>query len=154
LITNKKLMRTQLDDTLKQFHSLLKTTRPAKGWIRALRDALGMSARQLGQRMGVTQQRITRIEKEELTGGLTLNTLQRIADATNTTLVYGFVPKKSLESIVKNQAFSSVLKHTNRVKHSMSLEGQTPSDKKYKQLLELEAEALINRYPSKIWDTD
>jgi len=149
-----KLVRQQLDETLKQFTTLLNIHRPSKGWIRALRDALGMSARQLGDRIGVSQQRITAIEREELNDTLTLNTLKRIAQSTSTTFVYGFIPKKSLEEIVKRQAISSISRETNRVTHSMRLEGQAPSDKNLNQLIELEADDLINNHPSKVWDSD
>lgn len=41
---------------------------PVKGWIRAIREALGMSGRQLAQRLKVSQPRIPRLEQDELTG--------------------------------------------------------------------------------------
>jgi len=104
--------------------------------------------------MRVTQQRVTTIESEELLGSLTLNTLRRVGEATNTTFVYGFVPNTSLESTVKSQAIKGILNRSMRTKHSMNLEGQLPNDKTYEQLVELEAEELINHHPSKIWDME
>ena len=104
-----KLIRKQLENTVRTLTPLKKINRPSKGWVRSIRNALGMSARQLGARIGITQQRVTAIEKEELAGTLTLNTLERIAEATNTKLVYGFIPKDSFESTIKKQSLSYVL---------------------------------------------
>ncbi len=47
-IDNKKLILEQLNTTLKRFSAIKSVNPPRKGWIRAIRDALGISTRQLG----------------------------------------------------------------------------------------------------------
>ena len=42
-----------------------------------------MTARQLGQRLGVSQPRVTAIEKAEAEGALTLQSLEKAANALN-----------------------------------------------------------------------
>jgi len=100
----KKLIREQLDVSLQRLSPLLGVMAPPKGWIRAIRDALGMTARQLGNRLGVAQQAVARIEKEEMAGSVTIKTMRRIAECLDCVFVYGFVPRKSLEETVVRQA--------------------------------------------------
>lgn len=73
---------------------------PSGGWVRAVRQSLGMTMRQLGARMGVSPSRIARIEHDELTGATTLKVLRQAAVAMNCTLVHALVPTASLTQIV------------------------------------------------------
>jgi len=151
--TKNQLIRTQLTQSLTAFQSASQVHRPVKGWIKALRNALGMSARQLGERMGVTQQRVNAIESEESMDSLTLHTLKKVAEATHTHFVYGFAPKTDLDTIVKHQAELYLKDHLNRVKHSMSLEGQSLTESEWHHWLNNEIRTLLETTPSKIWDT-
>jgi len=72
----KKLAREQLDETMKGFESLKAMSAPRKGWIRAIRDTVGMTGGQLAKRLKVNQQRVARIEQDEVLGKVTLNTMQ------------------------------------------------------------------------------
>lgn len=146
------LIRQQLDAVLIRFRDVAGISRPAKGWIRAIRHALGMTAAQLGKRSGMTQQRISAIEREELTGTLTLNTMYKIAEATETQLVYAFVPKGDLDKIVMAQARRYAESRLMRVKHSMSLEGQSPTPAEWERLLVLEIDEVLRTHVSALWD--
>ena len=58
----------QLDRRFADIESLAgKAQRPPRGWIRAIRQALGMTTGQLAQRMGVKQPRVVELEKSEST---------------------------------------------------------------------------------------
>jgi predicted DNA-binding mobile mystery protein A len=149
-----KLIRSQLDMTLDRFRPLLQINIPKSGWIQALRAALSMSTRQLGNRLSVSQQRAAAIEKEELRGNLTLKTLRKVAEATNTVFVYGFVPKDSLEATVQKQAQEHIQNKQKRVNHTMNLEDQSVSSEEYKHYLQLEAEELLHKNPSIIWEEE
>ena len=91
----------QLDTTLKRFRLLLDTRMPQKGWIRAIRDALGMNGRQLANRLNVTRQRVDQIENDELKGSATIRSMRRIAECLDCAFVYAFVPRTSLQQIVQ-----------------------------------------------------
>jgi predicted DNA-binding mobile mystery protein A len=97
---------------------------PPRGWARAIRDALGMTTRQLARRMGVAPSRVTAIEKAEATGAITLRTLRETAEAMECHLVYAFVPSKPLDDIVREQAERKVGDELARIAHSMRLEDQ------------------------------
>jgi len=102
------LVRQQLDKTLTRFDSVIDLAPPSKGWVRAVRNALGMSGRQLARRLGLTQQSVARMEKDEIAGALTVKTLRRVAESLDCVLVYGIVPRESLDSIVHDRARSIV----------------------------------------------
>jgi predicted DNA-binding mobile mystery protein A len=97
---------------------------PPKGWIKAIRESLGMTARQLGARMGVAPSRIPVIEKAEITGATTLRTLRQAATAMNCTFVYAFVPVEPLDTIVRERAMQKARREVARLDHTMRLENQ------------------------------
>lgn len=151
---HKKLILEQLDATLKRFSALKAVNPPPKGWIRAIRDALGLSTRQLGDRLGVNKSRITRIEQDEVGGSVTLKTMRRVADALDCVLVYGFVPRKTLEDILRNQAMQVAKKRMSRVAHTMFLEDQGLSEGEQKKAFETAVDELIRTRPKSLWEVD
>src|SRR6187402_1933212 len=52
---------------------------PPRGWLRAIREAIGMTAEQLASRREVATSRIYALEKAEVTGATTLNSLREAA---------------------------------------------------------------------------
>lgn len=124
--------------------------RPLLGWVKTLRNALGMTSSQLAKRMNVSQSRISQIESAEIEGTLTLSKLDETAKALNCKLVYFLIPEKNLDDIVKEQAIKSVIERNKSVSHSMGLENQ--SVEKAQDFIEAEAEALIFEESSKIWE--
>jgi predicted DNA-binding mobile mystery protein A len=97
---------------------------PSKGWIRAIRDALGMSSKQLARRVSLRSQSIDDWEKAEANGSIQLKTLSRAADALDCTLVYALIPKTSLEDVVQSRARKIAIRELKRVSHTMKLENQ------------------------------
>src|SRR5712691_2747201 len=93
-----------LDKRFAALRPLAKISRPAKGWLRAVRDALGMTTAQFGRRLGVSQPRIVELEQSEVSGTVTLNTLQRAAEALGCRLVYALVPDRPLAETVRERA--------------------------------------------------
>jgi len=149
----KKIIREQLDDTLSRFSSIASVNRPMKGWIRAIRDALGMNMRQFADRLGVSKSRIPRIEQDEITGSLTLKTMNRVADTLDCVFVYGFVPRISLDDTVKKQASIVVERRMNRLMHTMNLEAQGLSSKNAKKAFNNMVVEIIDS-PSVLWQKD
>ncbi len=150
--TNNKLIREQLHTTLVRFQPLLDISIPPKGWIRAIRNALGMSGRQLAERIGVTKQRASFLEKQEIDGSATLKTMQKTAESLDCVFVYGLVPRKSLEEIVRNQAKKVAVKRLTRASHTMSLEDQALGKEENKEILSKMIEEILDVLPSNLWD--
>ncbi len=119
--------------------------RPPKGWIVAIRDALGMSVRDLGSRMGTSGQRASRLEHDELSGAIQLSSLERAATAMNCRLVYLLVPNEPLEDMVRRQARKKAAVVLGPVANSMRLEDQAVPDHVIAEQLDDLAAALIDR---------
>ena len=128
-VKNSDLARSRLDDRLKDFPSPGESLRPLKGWIRAIRDALGMSSSELASRMGVRQQTISGIERSELHHTIQLKTLERAANAMDCRLVYALVPNTTLKETVEAQATQKAAQHFEAIVHHGRLEDQSVSDK-------------------------
>ena len=151
-MNNKKLIREQLDVSLQRFSPLLNVPAPQKGWIRAIRHALGMTAKQLANRLGVAQQAVARIEKEELVGSVTIKTMRRIAERLDCVFVYGFVPRTSLEETVARQAKKVAAQRLAQASQTMSLENQALSRRENEQALSDLVDELIRTLPSNLWN--
>jgi predicted DNA-binding mobile mystery protein A len=146
----KALARQQLD---RRFAALRKTsdfTRPPRGWIKAVREALGMSTTQLAKRLHVTQTRVSQMEKAETESAIRLQTLRQVAEALDCTLVYALVPNKPLEEMVRDRAAQIADLQLARTNHTMRLENQalgSPAltaarERLIRQLIEGEARRL------------
>lgn len=151
---NYEAARRHLDERFAQMGSSNLFTRPLKGWIRAIRDALGMSTTQLAKRLGVPQSRVVAIEKGEVSGTLTLNTLYRVADALNCEVVYALVPKggSTLMQTVEFRAYDKAKAIMEQTTHTMSLEEQSVKGKELGEQFKRLASRILRESPRKLWD--
>ena len=138
---DKHLARKSLDRCFSTLSPLHTIKPPSKGWIRAIRDAIGLTSAQLAKRMHVSQPRITALEHAEMNGSVTLATLEKAASALDCTLVYTFIPHKTLDNIVFDRARMKANKMIERIHNTMTLESQNLDQQ---SLLE-ERDALITR---------
>jgi predicted DNA-binding mobile mystery protein A len=148
----KQLVRQQLDNNLRTFTPLNNIAPPLKGWIRAIKDALGMNGRQLADRMGEHRSRTKQIEQQELTGSITITTMRRTAAALDCQFVCGFVPKTSLEETVRARAKKVAAKRLSEANQTMALESQSLTDEENKQVLSELTDELVDTMPSSLWD--
>ncbi len=146
--------RKQLDKRLDLLRDLKAHTRPSRGWIKAIREALGLTSAQLGTRMGVSQPRILDIEKSEKSGSITLDTLERAANAMDCKLVYAIVPKKPLQEVVENRAHALAKKQMQITGHNMALEAQSVLADDEKEQLEIMIRKIIEKAGSNLWADD
>jgi len=151
-MNKKKLIREQLDTSLQRFRPLMDITAPPKGWIRAIRNALGMTARQLSERLGVSQQSVARIEKEEMPGAVTIKTMRRIADSLDCVFVYGFVPRTSMKDTISHQAKQVAARQLSKASQTMSLENQALSKEENERAVSDLVDDLIRTLPSNLWN--
>lgn len=141
--------RVRLDERLAQFGLADRYQPPARGWIRAIRDALGMTAAQLGARLGVRQPSIAGLERSEERGSIELATLRRVAEALDCTLVYAFIPNQPLESTVRRRARAFLRLRRQPVEHSMLLEDQRVGETITDAHVD---EVLRDTNPRRFWD--
>jgi len=125
---NRKLARKRLDDRFESFRSIDRFAPPRYGWIRAIRNALGMTGSQLAHRMGVTRQRVSQLERAEQLGSVPLNTLRKAAEAMDCALIYAIVPRRELRDTVNERARERAIRELDYVRQTMALEDQAVSD--------------------------
>ena len=125
---------------------------PPFGWIRAIRDALGMTPTQLAKRMGVARPRVHELEKAEKTDATTLKSLRQAAEAMDCTLVYAFVPNGSLEDIVEKRARRLADERLLRLEHTMRLENQTPGQADLADERQRLRQDILSGPTRKLWD--
>lgn len=153
---SRKLTKTQrksLDEKLSSFAIAKTVIRPKSGWIKAIRESLGMTTAQLAKRMGIQQSGVTLLEQRESLKTVSLETLERAAQSLNCRLIYALVPDESLEKIVDDQAHlaaQEILQHT---LHTMALESQTVGqDESSLHLQELITE-IKTKLDQRLWGT-
>jgi predicted DNA-binding mobile mystery protein A len=147
-----RLARKHLERRLAPWRNTSDLARPARGWVRAIREALGMSSAQLGRRIGVSQSRVTRIEKDEARDVLTLGTLRRVAEGLNCTLVYALVPSAPLENMLRERACALVDERLARTQHSMKLENQALEASDLQTERERLVEEMLGSYLRRLWN--
>lgn len=150
--TRKRLILTQLEITLDRLACLRIVQRPAKGWLQAVREALGMSGRQFAQRLGVSPPWVTNLEKKELTGSVTIKAMRQAAEAMDCVFVYALMPRETLSATLRKRAEILARKRLAYVSHTMLLEDQQLSVSEQKKAFESEVETLLRDMPKELWD--
>jgi predicted DNA-binding mobile mystery protein A len=120
---------------------------PKQGWISAVRQALGMTAKQLAERVGLSQPRIAKMELNE--NNLKISTMKKIAEGLDCDFVYGFVPKSSLQETINRQARKKAEAILSNVNTNMALEDQFADDP---NILTDVADEMIAKNIKRIWD--
>ena len=104
--------------------------RPVHGWLRAIRESTALTQAGVATKLGLSRQSYAALETSEARGAISLNSLQRAADAMDCEVVYFLVPRPGVAD-----TFSALAAHHDpdrahlvATEHSMSLEGQAVGD--------------------------
>ncbi|MEE9355707.1 MAG: mobile mystery protein A [Methylococcaceae bacterium] len=124
------------------------------GWLRMVRNALGMTGAQLAKRLGVTKARISKAEQDELTGSVTLKTMQNMAAAMNCRFVYAVVPDNKVEEIIKKRAYQKASEQIKSASTQMALEAQSLNDKQLEFAVDELASEIVKKMPSDLWNDE
>ena len=127
MTSTRNLMRKHLDRRLAQLQPVVSmAAQPQTGWIRSIRQSLGMTATQLAQ---------------------------RVAEALNCRLVYAFVPKEPLEQVVRKRARVVAAERLAGVEHTMRLENQGTSAEAQDERLNEATDFLAEHADGSLWAT-
>ena len=148
----KNIVRDQYQSKINQLIGLKKISRPKEGWIRTLRKALGMSSPQLAVRLNISKSQVTQMERMELEDRITLRQLRRVAESLDCDLMYAFVPRKSLEEMLRERATLKAQALVYKTDVQMKLEAQQLTDDKLHDQIEHEVERLLKEMPRDLWD--
>ncbi len=141
----------QLDANLSRWRRADLPQRPPSGWIKAVREGLGIAATHLAARLGVTTSTVTRLETSEAEDTISLATLRRAAEALGCELHYALVPKQSLADTLENRALALARQQMAAVSHTMALEAQTTSRETVEAQTRALAENLLKGSRRALW---
>jgi len=146
-----ELKLRQLDATLARWRAAELPARPPSGWLKAIREALGMSATQLAKRLGVVTSTVTRLETSEADDTISLATLRRAAEELDCELRYVLVPRQSLADTLATRANQLARERMAGVAHSMALEAQSTSNETVADQTRALADSLLQGPRRELW---
>ena len=150
----KELRLAQMDAVLQDAASHSLAQRPPAGWLRSIREALGMTSAALAARLEITASGLRKLEQAEATDAITLGTLRRVAEALDCELQYTLVPRQPLREMRRQQALRLAQQWQQRAGRTMALEAQpidSPS-KGAQQRLEAMAQEILRTSGTRLWD--
>lgn len=148
-----KLILEQVDKRLQELILLDSLVIPHEGWIYSIRNALGMSLRQLGKRLNITAQSVKEIEEREKNGTVSLAVLRQVGAALDMKLVYGLIPQAgSLEKMIENRAKEIAEEIVRRTSASMVLEDQGNTETRLRKAIQEKTAELKHEMPRYLWD--
>lgn len=126
---------------------------PKSGWIATIRKTLGMSGAELGRRIDLKRGRISQVEKAESDGGVTLKTMEKMAEGLGCRFVYAIIPEDGdLEDVIKVQARKKAKQTVERAATHMALEQQSIGYEKNLTEIERLADELARTQPPGFWN--
>ncbi len=152
-MSRKTLQIQQLDGKMRQIAHLQNIAVPATGWIMAVRLALGISARQLGNKLSITRQGVHDRESREIDGSITIKSLREVAKSLDMKLVYGFVPEDgTLDALIEKKARELARQIVMRTSNTMKLEAQENTPERIEHAIEEQIDAIKREMPKTLWD--
>ncbi len=146
-----QLKLRQLDAALTCWRSADLPSRPSSGWLKAIREALGMTATHLAGRLGVRTSTVTRLETSEAEDTISLGTLRRAAEALGCELHYALVPQRSLSDTLQARANSVAREQMAAISHTMGLEAQATSAQALDEQTRALAQSLLKGSRRVLW---
>jgi transcriptional regulator with XRE-family HTH domain len=98
-------LRRELDEALLPFRLARRRRGFKEGWLRSIRQAVGVPVDEVARRLGVCRWEVYRLEESEKNSRIMLATLSRAAKGLGCELVYALAPKEgTLEEMAAEQS--------------------------------------------------
>jgi len=145
------LQLQQMDALLASWKATQLSARPRSGWVRAIRESLGMSAAAFARRLGMSHAGVRKLESAEASDAITLASLRKLAEALDCELQYALVPRTSLKQYVQDRAEAIARERLRPISHSMALEDQAVQGPLDKLQLEFAVKDLLEGSRRELW---
>ena len=145
------LQLQQLHNQLSIWKACALSPRPGSGWVRAIRESVGMSAAAFARRLGMSHAGVRKLEISEASDAITLASLRKLAAALDCELQYALVPRTSLKEMVQRQAETVARERLLPIAQSMALEDQAVEDSLHKLQLAMTAKTLLDGSRRELW---
>jgi len=101
-------LRRELDEALLPFRLARRRRGFKEGWLRSIRQAVGVPVDEVARRLGVCRWEVYRLEESEKNSRIMLATLSRAAKGLGCELVYALIPKEgALEDLAAEERAAS-----------------------------------------------
>lgn len=145
------LQLEQIDALLASWRGAQLSARPRTGWVRAIRESLGMSAAAFARRLGMTHAGVRKLESAEASDVITLASLRKLAQALDCELHYALVPRTSLKQQKHDRAKAVASERLRPMSHSMALEDQAVQEPLNQRQLEMTVKELLEGSGRELW---
>ncbi len=145
------LQLQQIESQLAVWKAAPLAVRPRAGWVRAIRESLGMSASALARRLGISPAGVRKLEGAEASDAITLASLRKLAQALDCELHYALVPRTTLSQQLRERAERVAQARLQPVMHSMALEDQAVHEPISQLQLEFAVKALLDGSRRELW---
>ena len=111
-----------------------------------------MSAAQLADRLNVSRAAVYKLEEREVSRTVSLNQLDRAANAMDCDVFYAIVPRSSIEQSIRDQSWKKAETQLRKANVSMGLEAEGVTDRKFVTAVSSSSsytEALTDRH---LWE--
>ncbi len=126
----------------------------SEGWLKTVRTALGMTGLQLAKRLGVSKSQVSKTENSELSGSVTLKTMQNMAEAMNCRFVYAVIPEQDIDQVLKERAIKKAKARVKTASTHMALEAQSLDQQTLDSEIERIAADIMRGKPSDLWSEE
>ncbi|PCE22480.1 transcriptional regulator [Paraburkholderia acidicola] len=146
-----QLRLEQVQTSVEAYADLAKRRAPPRGWLKLIRESLGLTERQQAARLGISAPTLHKSEQAEADERISLGQLRKLAEGLDCELVYALVPRKPFTQVVEEQARTIALQEVGGVAHTMSLEDQRPDTARLRKQVEQRTEELLRGRWSALW---
>lgn len=122
----------ELDSSIDKLQASRRATaRPSRGWLKAVREAIGLTHASVAKKLGITRQAFAELEERETNGTITVESLRRAANALDCELIYCLLPQADVADTFTALAAQKgpAARQLKAAAHSMMLEGQGVENK-------------------------
>ncbi len=125
---------------------------PRTGWIRAIRDALGISQSQIAARVGVSRATVQQWERAEARRRITVHSLDRVAQAMGCAVALAIVPKYgTLDDVRRRQARAKAIAIVKKEDAPADPDAVTDLTAAQKRRVERIVLRLLRGSPRRLW---
>jgi len=150
---NNRLKQIQLINLDYRFQDMRFESKPKKGWIKTIREALFMPLAFPANKLGISKQSVSQLEKNEALENITLKSLRQLAQAMGCELHYAIIPHGgSLKSMIENRAKEKAKVLVKEVNKTMALEDQKIEDSETST--DLLAKEFAEKLSKNLWSDD
>lgn len=143
---------TDVEAKLTPWQPMREQTQPPGGWLKTVRQALGMKTAQAAKRAGLSEQDVLRIEAQACDNSAQFEEVKRLADAIGCDVVWGLVPKQSLKEALRNQARCVAEKRIISMVEMMAAHGHPVAAHEVVRYIDEFSEILLTELPHTLWD--